>query len=580
MSTPVEAPLKPLHKNEQLKAESRYLRGNILRDLEDPSSETISEDSAQLTKFHGVYPQDDRDLRVQRRREGKDKAYIFMARVRVPGGVLSPGQWLAMDALAESHGNGTLKITNRQALQFHGIVKGKLRPAIREVNRALLDTLAACGDVVRNVMCNPNPHLSHLHAETLEIVKAVSGHLSPRTRAYHELWVDDALVAGGEPEEDAEPIYGKTYLPRKFKIVFALPPSNDVDVFAHDLGFIAIADPSGKLLGFDITVGGGMGMSHNQLETYPRVAEVLGFCRPDQVVEVAEKIVTVQRDYGDRTDRKHARFKYTVADRGLVWIRSEVERRLGWELGSPRRFEFTDTGDRYGWTEGPNGDSHFTLFVENGRVKDRTKAALREIAKVHKGDFRLTPNQHLMIASVAPSERPRIESLLKQHGLDSAHLASALRLNSMACVALPTCGLALAESERYLPELITQLEGEVEAAGLKDDAIVIRMTGCPNGCGRPFLAEIGFVGKAPGKYNMYLGAAFNGSRLNVLFKPSVSTAEIVPLTRSLLRRYAVERQPGERFGDFSVRVGLVTPTGTAADFHDKAVEKPSAAAPA
>lgn len=582
MSTPAEGGSKPLHKNEQLKAESRFLRGHILRDLKDESSGTITEESGQLSKFHGIYPQDDRDLRAQRRKEGKEKAYIFMARIRVPGGVCTPKQWIAMDAIADSRGNGTLKITNRQAFQLHGVLKGNLRSAIHEVNRALLDTLAACGDVNRNVMCNPNPHASHLHAATLEIAKAVANRLLPRTRAYHELWVDDALVGGGEESENEEPMYGRTYLPRKFKTVFAIPPSNDVDVYAHDLGFIAIADDQERLAGFNVTVGGGMGMSHNQVETYPRLADVLGFCRPDQVVDVAEAIVTVQRDFGDRTDRKHARFKYTVADRGLVWIRAEVERRLGWELGAPRRFEFTDTGDRYGWTQGPNGDSHFTAFIENGRVKDEAKRGLREIAKVHQGDFRLTPNQHLIIASVTPSERPRIEALLKEHNLDTAHHATGLRLNAMACVALPTCGLALAESERYLPDLVTQLDAEVEAAGLRDDAIVIRMTGCPNGCGRPFLAEIGFVGKAPGKYNMYLGAAFNGSRLNMLYRPSVASAEIVPMLRPLLRQYAQERSPGERFGDFAIRIGLVKPTGAPTDFHDKPAEKipPASAVPA
>jgi sulfite reductase (NADPH) hemoprotein beta-component len=567
MSGPIPAAPAPLHKNEQIKQESRYLRGNILRDLEDGSSGTISEESAQLTKFHGVYAQDDRDMRAQRRKENKEKAYIFMARIRVPGGVCTPAQWLAMDAIADSHANGTLKITNRQSFQLHGILKGKLRPAVRAVNRALLDTLAACGDVNRNVMCNPNPHQSHLHAQTLAIARAVADRLLPKTRAYHELWVEDRLVAG--TDEDEEPIYGGTYLPRKFKVVFAVPPSNDVDVFAHDVGFIAIADDSGRLAGFNVTVGGGLGMTHNQVETYPRLADVLGFCLPEQVCDVAEKIVTVQRDYGDRTDRKHARFKYTVADRGLVWIRHEVERRLGWELGSPRRFEFTDTGDRYGWTDGPNGDSHFTLFIENGRVKGAAKAALREIAKAHKGDFRLTPNQHLIIASVAPSERPRIEALLREHSLDTANGATGIRLHSMACVALPTCGLALAESERYLPLLVSQLDAEVEAAGLRDDAIVIRMTGCPNGCGRPFLAEIGFVGKAPGRYNMYLGAAFNGTRMNTLYKVSVSTDEIVPLVRPLLRRYASERLAGERLGDFVIRAGIVAPSKGPADFHDK-----------
>jgi sulfite reductase (NADPH) hemoprotein beta-component len=575
MSDTAAATPKPLSKNEHLKAESNYLRGHILRDLEDPSTGTITEDSAQLTKFHGVYPQDDRDLRSQRRKEGREKAFIFMARIRVPGGVCTPQQWLTMDALADSHANGTLKITNRQAFQLHGILKGNLRPAIREVNRALLDTLAACGDVNRNVMCNPNPHISRMHKETLDVARAVANHLLPRTRAYHELWVDEELVAGGEPE-DEEPLYGKTYLPRKFKTVFAIPPSNDVDVFAHDLGFIAIADDKGRLTGFDVTVGGGMGMAHNQVETFPRLADVLGFCRPEQAVAVAEAVVTVQRDFGDRTDRKHARFKYTVADRGLVWIRSEVERRLGWELGTPRRFEFTDTGDRYGWTEGPSGDAHFTLFIENGRVKGAAKNALREIAKVHKGDFRLTPNQHLMIASVTPEERPRIDALLREHVLDTAHRATGLRLNAMACVALPTCGLALAESERYLPDLVTQLEAEVEAAGLRDDAIVIRMTGCPNGCGRPYLAEIGFVGRAPGKYNMYLGAAFNGSRLNTLYKPSVPDSEIVSLVRPLLRRYAEERTKGERFGDFVIRAGIVKPTGTPGDFHAQAAMSASA----
>jgi len=578
MSPPTDAATKPLAKNEHLKAESNFLRGHIREDLADTSTGTISEESGQLTKFHGIYAQDDRDLRAQRRKEGREKAYSFMARIRVPGGVCTPRQWLAMDALADSHGNGTLKLTNRQAFQLHGILKGRLRPAIKAVNQALLDTLAACGDVNRNVMCNPNPYLSALHAETLAVARAVAERLLPRTRAYHELWVEDRLVAGGEPDE--EPIYGQTYLPRKFKTVFAIPPSNDVDVFAHDLGFIAIADAAGHLAGFTLTVGGGMGMSHNQAETFPRLADVLGYCTPDQAVDVAEKIVTVQRDYGDRTDRKHARFKYTVQDRGLVWIRREVERRLGYELGSPRRFEFTERDDRYGWVDGPNGDAHFTLFIENGRVKDGAKAALREIAAIHQGDFRLTPNQHLMIASVRPAERPRIDALLQRHGLDTAHQASGLRLSAMACVALPTCGLALAESERYLPDLLTALEGEAEAAGLRHDSIIIRMTGCPNGCGRPFLAEIGFVGRAPGKYNMYLGASYNGSRLNVLYKASVADSEIVALTRPLFKRYAAERLPGERFGDFTVRTGIVNPTGTGADFHDKPAAKPAAATPA
>jgi sulfite reductase (NADPH) hemoprotein beta-component len=566
-------PEKPLHKNEQLKAESNFLRGNIVRDLADTTTGAITEESSQLTKFHGIYMQDDRDVRNQRRKEGKEKAFIFMARVRVPGGVCQPSQWLELDKLADSHANGTLKLTTRQAFQFHGVVKGNLRPLIQQINVAAhLNTIAACGDINRNVMCAANPDQSELHAEVLRVTQAISDHLLPRSRAYHELWVDDKLVDGGEPEY--EPIYGKTYLPRKFKIVIAVPPSNDVDIYAHDLGFIAITDENGKLAGFNVTVGGGLGMSHNQIDTFPRIADVLGFCTVEQAVDVAEKVVLVQRDYGDRTERKHARLKYTIDDRGLYWFRQQVEERLGYRLGAARRFEFTHTGDRYGWNEGENGNSHFTLFLPSGRVKDtadyKLKTALREIALVHKGDFRLTPNQNLMIANVSPADRPAIEELLRRHKLDTANNASGLKLNAMSCVALPTCGLALAESERYLPDLVKMLETEVEAAGLRNDAITLRITGCPNGCGRPFLAEIGLVGKSPGKYNVYLGAAANGSRLNVLYKPSVTTAELVPLLGPIFRRYATERTSGESFGDFVIRAGYVTPTYTPHDFHEQA----------
>jgi sulfite reductase (NADPH) hemoprotein beta-component len=564
---------KPLHKNEQLKEQSNWLRGNITAELADTSTGAISEESSQLTKFHGTYLQDDRDLRNQRRKEGKEKAFIFMVRVRVPGGVCTPAQWLVLDQLADTHANGTLKLTTRQAFQFHGVVKGNLRPLIQQINLAAhLNTKGACGDINRNVMCNPNPEQSSLHGEAWRTAKAISDHLLPRTRAYHELWVADKLVDGGEPEND--PLYGKTYLPRKFKIVVAVPPSNDVDVYAHDLGFIAIADETGKkIIGYNVTVGGGLGMSHNQIETFPRVADILGFCTVEQAVDVAEKVVLVQRDYGDRTDRKHARLKYTIEDRGLGWFRDQVEQRLGYRLGTPRRFEFTDTGDRYGWTQGEDGNSHFTLFIQSGRVKDtpnyKLKTALREIAVVHKGDLRLTANQNLIIANIAPAERPAIEALLRRHGLDTANNASGLKLNAMSCVALPTCGLALAESERYLPELVTILEKEMEAAGLRDDAITLRITGCPNGCGRPFLSEIGLVGKAPGKYNVYLGASFDGARLNTLYKSSVPTAELVPLLGPIFRRYATERTKGERFGDFVLRVGYVKPTGTPHDFHEQ-----------
>jgi len=567
----IPVPEKPLHKNELLKAESNFLRGNIVRELADTSTGTISEESSQLTKFHGIYAQDDRDLRSQRRKENKEKAFSFMARIRVPGGVCTPAQWLALDQIAGESANGTLKLTTRQAFQFHGVLKGDLWRAINGVNKSLLDTIAACGDVNRNVMCNPNPERSELHSEVQKVTQAISAHLLPRSRAYHELWVADELVAGGEPE--VEPIYGKTYLPRKFKIVVAVPPSNDVDIYAHDLGYIAITDTAGKLIGFNVTVGGGLGMSHNQIETFPRIADVLGFCTVEQAVDVAEKVVMVQRDYGDRTDRKHARLKYTIEDRGLSWFRTQVEERLGYRLTAPRAFTFTHTGDRYGWVAAQDGRSHFTLFIQSGRVKDDgdypLRTALREIARVHRGDLRLTANQNLIIANVTAGDRPQIEALLSKYKLDTANHASGLKLNAMSCVALPTCGLALAESERYLPNLVEILEAEFEAAGLRHDEVTLRITGCPNGCGRPYLAEIGFVGKAPGKYNVYLGAAFNGSRLNILYKSSVPNAEIVPLLRPIIQRYATERTSGERFGDFVIRAGYVTPTYTAHDFHEQ-----------
>ncbi|MCD8482139.1 MAG: assimilatory sulfite reductase (NADPH) hemoprotein subunit, partial [Verrucomicrobia bacterium] len=493
---------------------SNYLRGTLLESLEDPLSGAISADDSQLSKFHGMYLQDDRDVRNERRRQKLDKAYSFMIRVRVPGGVATPEQWLQMDKLADLYANGTLKLTTRQAFQFHGVLKWVLKKTIQEINAVCLDTIAACGDVNRNVMSNPNPWQSELHEESLQLARAISDHLTPRTRAYHEIWLDEERVAGGEEEE--EPIYGKTYLPRKFKTVVAVPPSNDVDIFAHDLGFIAIVE-KGKIVGYNVTVGGGMGMTHGNAATYPRLAEVMGFCTPQQAVDVAEKVVLVQRDYGDRTERKHARLKYTIADRGLDWFRDQVEQRLGYKLEKPRPFEFTSTGDRYGWVQGHDKRWHLTLFIQNGRVLDtpeyKMKTGLREIAKVHTGDFRLTRNQNLIIAGISPEQKPVIEKLLQEYGLERGLQSSGLRLNSMACVALPTCGLALAESERSLPDLVTEMDKILAELDLSQEPIVVRMTGCPNGCARPYLAEIGFVGKGPGKYNVYLGAAHDGSRL-------------------------------------------------------------------
>ncbi len=557
---------KQVSKNEDIKDASRFLRGTIAEGLGRAITGAISEDDAQLTKFHGTYLQDDRDLRPERRKKKLEQAYSFMVRVRVPGGVCTPAQWLALDRIASDYGNGTLRLTTRQAFQFHGVIKSNLKQTMQAINENLLDTIAACGDVNRNVMCNPNPHQSEAHAVALDLARAISDHLTPRTGAYHEIWLDGEKVVSSEAEE---PIYGAHYLPRKFKTVVAVPPSNDVDVFAHDLGFIAITDEAGRVLGWNVTVGGGMGMTHGEPETYPRTADVMGFCTPEQAVDVAEKVVLVQRDFGDRANRKHARLKYTIEDRGIDWFRGEVERRLGYALEPARPFNFEDTGDRYGWTKDHRGNWHCTLFIENGRVRDTPdrpmKTGLAEIAKIHVGDFRLTANQNLIIASVRPRHKTTVNKLLKEYGLTNDF--SGLRLNAMACVALPTCGLALAESERYLPDLVSALEEVIETAGLRGDEIVIRMTGCPNGCARPYLAEIGLVGKAPGRYNLYLGAAFDGSRLNKLYGKDLDHDEIVGALGPLISAYAKERADGERFGDFVIRKGHIAATTSGADFH-------------
>jgi sulfite reductase (NADPH) hemoprotein beta-component len=558
-----------LHKNEGIKERSHYLRGTILEGLADASTGAISADDQQLTKFHGVYQQDDRDVRANRRKHKLDKAYSFLARIGLPGGVCTPEQWVVMDELANFCAFKTLKLTTRQAFQLHGILKGNLKWTIRSVNEAMMSTLAACGDVNRNTMCNPNPFASEVHAEVQAVAEAIDKHLKPKTSAYAEIWLDGEKVAS-HGEEVAEPLYGVTYLPRKFKIAVAIPPHNDVDVFAHCLGFIAIVE-DGKLAGFNVTVGGGMGMTHGKEKTFPRLAEVMAFCTPDQVVDVAEKIVSIQRDYGDRVERAHARFKYTVEDHGVAFIRSELETRLGYELEEARAYKFTSQGDRYGWVEGTNGKWNLGLFIEGGRIVDledkSLKTGMLEIAKVHKGDFRLTANQNLIIGNVAPEDKTTIDQLVGQHKLDGYKTASGMRRSQIACVALPTCGLALAESERYLPNLVSELEVILEEAGLQNDEIVIRSTGCPNGCARPYLGEIGLVGKVPGKYNLYLGAGFDGERLNKLYRKSITHGQIIDALKPIFLSYAKEREAGERFGDFTIRKGYVKATTAGNNFH-------------
>jgi sulfite reductase (NADPH) hemoprotein, beta-component len=557
---------------EEIKLRSRYLRGTLAETLKDPITGSIPEDDNRLMKFHGSYLQDDRDLRNEREKQRLEPAYQFMVRVRAAGGVLTPEQWLVMDQLAHKYANGTIRLTTRQAIQFHGILKWNLQPSIKEINDALLTTIAACGDVNRNVMCNPNPYLSEVHGEVLEWAQRISDHLTPRTRAYHEIFLDGEKIYDSRGEEaEEEPIYGPVYLPRKFKIGIAIPPSNDVDVFSQDIGLIAIVE-GGKLQGFNIAVGGGMGMTYGDTQTYPQLARVIGFCKPEQVVDAAEKIVTIQRDFGNRSVRKYARFKYTIDRRGgIEWFLEELHRRLGWKLEEARPFRFEHSGDRYGWIKGSNNRWHLTLFIENGRIRDwddyPLMTGLREIARIHTGDFRLSPNQNLIIGNITSQKKKKIEEIVERYKLATGERQSALRRSALACVALPTCGLAMAEAERYMPSLLTRLEAIMEEAGLRDEEIVIRMTGCPNGCARPYLGEIAFTGKAPGRYNLYLGASFTGDRLNQMYRENITEQEILDTLRPIIHQYAKEREEGEHFGDFVVRKGYVKPVYDGRDFH-------------
>jgi len=569
-----------LHANEGIKTRSNYLRGTIADGMSDLSTGGLASDDLQLIKFHGFYQQDDRDIRAGRRKNKLEPAYSFMIRIRVPGGAATSEQYLEMDRLAGQYGNGTMKLTTRQAFQFHGVIKTNLKRTIKEINDTALDTIAACGDVNRNVMCNPNPYLSDIHAEVLELSKNINSHLTPATRAYHELWLNGEKVVTSEETE--EPIYGKTYLPRKFKIAIAVPPSNDVDVHANDLSFIAIADENGKLAGYNVSVGGGMGSTHGDDKTFPRLADVIGFCTPEQAVDVAEKVVLVQRDNGNRVDRKFARLKYTINDRSVEWFLAELNKYLGYDLQPARDFVFEDNGDRFGWTEDSRGMHHLNLFIEGGRILDtddyKLRTGLVEIAKIHDGDFRLTANQNLMIGNISVEKKAEIEAILETYKMSESHVKSAMRLNQIACVALPTCGLALAEAERYLPTVVTDLEDVLEANGLRHDAITIRMTGCPNGCGRPFLSEIAFVGRGPNKYNLYLGGGHAGDRLNKLYREALPDSEIRATLEPIIKDWAQNRTDGEHFGDFVIRAGYVAATQNGNDFHKNIKESAFASA--
>jgi len=554
---------------EHIKAASRHLRGSIADGLKNPVTGAIADSDTQLCKFHGIYQQDDRDIRSERKRQKLEPAYSFMIRARIPGGLLSTAQWLGLDRVASTHANPAIRLTTRQSVQYHGVVKRSLKQAIAHINQTTLDTIAACGDVNRNVMSPPLPVLSSVHRDVQRYAERVSEHLMPKSRAYHEIWLDGEQVESSQTE--VEPIYGDTYLPRKFKVAFAIPPLNDVDVFAHDLGFIAIVH-DGVIAGFNVSVGGGMGMTHGDATTFPRLGDLLGFVTPGDVLAVAESVVTTQRDFGDRTNRKHARLKYTIESRGIDWFRAEVERRSAVSLTDPKGYTFVANGDIYGWQRDDVGAWHYGLFIENGRVRDvadrRLLSGLRAIAQRHDSEFRLTPNQNLIISKVAEQDKAGIDRLLIEFGIENSRRASPLRLHSMACVAFPTCGQAMAESERYLPSLVDKLDVVLGQLGLQNEPITIRMTGCANGCARPYIGEIGLVGKGPGRYTVFLGAGFAGQRLGVPYLDNANEEEVLAALHPLFASFAVERLGAEHFGDFLVRTGVVRKITAGRPVHD------------
>ena len=558
------------HSVEDIKRASAGLRGTLLASLADAVTGALRDDDQTLIKYHGSYQQDDRDVREARRLAKLEPAFSFMIRTRTPGGVINPTQWLQLDAIATTYAERGLRITTRQAFQFHGVVKGELKATMQAINAALIDTLAACGDVNRNVAVAANPLYPEVQAQVLAQAVAVSKHLLPSTRAYYELWLDEERVGGSG--EEVEPIYGQAYLPRKFKIGFAIPPLNDVDVFAQDLGYIAILDEAGTLLGYNVSIGGGMGATHGDPETYPRLGNVIGFATPGQVVAVAEAVVTAQRDFGNRAVRKRARLKYTIDDRGLDWFKDEVERRAGFPLGPARAFRFDHNGDRFGWVDAGHDLQHVTLRIPSGRIVDGALdgrgdavlhlTGLREIARLLQAEggnaeFRLTSNQNLVIANIPATLQSRVDALLREHALDGWRSASPLRLNALACVALPTCGLAMAEAERYLPDFVNEVDALLARHGIADAPIHLRISGCPNGCSRPYLGEIALVGKAPGRYNLMLGADHRGERLNTLHRENIDEAQLLATLDPLFASYATQRTQGERFGDWLLRSGVI-----------------------
>lgn len=540
-------------RNEELKTNCPSLAGTIAPTLADDSQDHFSEDDNQFLKFHGCYQQDDRDLRKT------GKKYIMMVRTRAPGGVATSAQYLVFDQLASKYGNNTLRITTRQGIQFHHVVKGNLRALIHELNEALVSTIAACGDVVRNVTAPPTPAKSGVGEQLLADAKKISDAILPATSAYHEIWINGEKLNLDGVKDKAVPqdeLYGRTYLPRKFKIGLVLPPLNDVDIFTNCCGFIAIEE-NGKLAGYNLVAGGGMGKSHNNAATFPRMGDVIGFLPPEEVVKVAKAVVTVHRDFGDRSDRKHARLKYVLEERGVDWFRTEMEKRIGFKLGPARPYKFVRQGDHYGWGKGHDGKWFLGVFVQDGRIQDahgtNMKTALREIAEQVKPEFRFTPGENVILAKLDDAQKEKTNAILSKHGINPEKQGSPTQLASMSCVALPTCGLALAESERIMPEFVEKVDKLLAEVGLPNEELIIRITGCPNGCARPYMAEVALVGRAPQKYQLYLGGNEPSTRMARVYKDNVAYGAVLDELKPLLVRFKAERATGERFGDWTAR---------------------------
>ena len=552
-----EAALSPI---EKIKIESNGLRGTIAESLQDEITGAIREDDQALIKFHGIYQQDDRDRREERAEKKLDRLYTFMIRLRLPGGFLTAEQWIAMHEIAGENSTGVIKITTRQTIQLHGILKSKIKPTIKAFNAVKLDSIATCGDINRNVLCSAHPKQSNIHAEIFAYADKISTLLMPSTRAWYEIWLDEEKVLDKKEEED--PLYQDRYMPRKFKIAIAIPPNNDVDVFGNDIGLVAIIE-NDKLKGFNIAIGGGLSTTHGNPETYARLATVIGFVvSEEKTLKAIYEILTVQRDYGNRSDRKLARLKYTVDRLGVEWFKEEVEKRAGFKLERARPYTFNRRSDYYGWEQNHEGLWYYTVFVENGRVLDDEKVALKsallQVAKTGKANFRFTTNQNVIISDVDAKDKEIIDQILKQFKIiEHTEGVSAIRKNAMACVAFPTCPLALAEAQRYMPSLLTKIESLLAKHHLSNEEIIIRMTGCPNGCARSYIAEIGFVGTALGKYNLHLGGDHEGNRLNKIYKESLEEPEILTELDGLFTSFKNERNTNEKFGDFTMRKQLV-----------------------